>query len=155
MMADITSPGNRARGMGLIGAAFGLGLVLGPVLGGLLAGPDGSFLAPCLLAAGVSALAVPAAWRFLPESHRERSPVQVQRGRSLGELIRGSGSQLLLFQYVLHSGSVSAATYLFPLWVYALLGWQAREVGVVFGALGRHHGDESGCIDGASAAQAG
>jgi len=38
MMADITPPEKRARGMGLIGAAFGLGLVLGPVLGGLLAG---------------------------------------------------------------------------------------------------------------------
>ena len=36
MMADITGPENRARGMGLIGAAFGLGLVLGPMLGGLL-----------------------------------------------------------------------------------------------------------------------
>ena len=36
MMADITSAENRARGMGLIGAAFGLGLVLGPMLGGLL-----------------------------------------------------------------------------------------------------------------------
>ena len=42
MMADITSADNRARGMGLIGAAFGLGLVLGPMLGGLLSGSDGT-----------------------------------------------------------------------------------------------------------------
>ena len=34
MMADITTPQNRAKGMGMIGAAFGLGLVLGPLLGG-------------------------------------------------------------------------------------------------------------------------
>ena len=38
MMADLTTPENRARGMGLIGAAFGLGLVMGPLLGGLLVG---------------------------------------------------------------------------------------------------------------------
>src|SRR5687767_14373072 len=35
-IADITSPENRARGMGLIGAAFGLGFILGPPMGGLL-----------------------------------------------------------------------------------------------------------------------
>ena len=61
MMADITTPENRARGMGLIGAAFGLGLVLGPLLGGLLAGPDGSFALPCAVAGCMSLLAIGAA----------------------------------------------------------------------------------------------
>ena len=37
-VADVTPPENRARGMGLIGMAFGLGFVLGPLLGGLLVG---------------------------------------------------------------------------------------------------------------------
>lgn len=136
MVADITTPGERARGMGVIGAAFGLGLVLGPVLGGLLAGPDGSFLLPCLLAALMSLLAVTAAWRFLPES---RQAAQISRGsatRSLSVALRGSATRLLMLQYVMHSGSISAITYLFPLWVYALLDWQAREVGIVFGVVG-------------------
>ena len=46
MMADITRPEYRAKGMGMIGAAFGLGLVLGPMLGGLLsaARPGFAFL---------------------------------------------------------------------------------------------------------------
>ncbi len=35
-IADITTPVNRARGMGLVGAAFGLGLMIGPAMGGLL-----------------------------------------------------------------------------------------------------------------------
>jgi len=136
MVADVTTPGERARGMGVIGAAFGLGLVLGPVLGGLLAGPDGSFHLPCLLAAGMSALAVLAAWRFLPESRQLTALNRAPMTRSLWAALRGSESRMLMLQYVMHSGSVAAITYLFPLWVYALLDWQAREVGIVFGVVG-------------------
>jgi MFS family permease len=58
-IADVTSPEERARGMGLIGAAFGLGFILGPGIGGALAevtvhGRQGSV--PCFVAAGLSAL---------------------------------------------------------------------------------------------------
>jgi len=137
MMADITPPEERARGMGLVGAAFGLGLVIGPVLGGLLAGPDGSFTVPCLLAAFMSVLAVLAAWVFLPESRNAaaRAATRVSPG-GLWSLLRATHSRLLMLQYALHTGSISAVTYLFPLWVYALLDWQAREVGIVFGVVG-------------------
>ena len=54
--------------MGLIGAAFGLGLAMGPVLGGLLAGDGNSFTLPCIVAGGMSVLAIIAAALFLPES---------------------------------------------------------------------------------------
>ncbi|MFK8040981.1 MFS transporter [Congregibacter sp.] len=138
MMADITPPAERARGMGMIGASFGLGLVLGPVLGGLLSGPDGSFVVPCLLAAVMSVLAVVAAWFFLPESHHrnEDQPRDAGSKLSLWSVLRQTQSRLLMLQYVFHTASVSAATYLFPLWVYALLDWSAREVGIVFGVQG-------------------
>jgi DHA1 family tetracycline resistance protein-like MFS transporter len=39
-VADVTTPPNRARGMGIVGAAFGLGFIFGPAIGGLLAGDD-------------------------------------------------------------------------------------------------------------------
>ena len=39
-IADVTTPENRAKGMGMIGAAFGLGFIFGPALGGFLAGND-------------------------------------------------------------------------------------------------------------------
>jgi MFS family permease len=137
MMADITPPQERARGMGLVGAAFGLGLVIGPLLGGLLAGPDGSFTVPCLLAAVMSLCAVLAAWLFLPESrHAAARASRPSAPGSLWSMLRATQSRLLMLQYMLHTGSISAITYLFPLWVYALLDWEAREVGIVFGVVG-------------------
>jgi len=113
--------------------------VLGPVLGGLLSGPEGSFTLPCLLAGCMSVLAVIAAGVFLPESHHdsaEQRSEQQQDRRRLWTVLRESQSRLLLLQFVLHTSSVSAITYLFPLWVFALLGWSAREVGIVFGVQG-------------------
>jgi len=141
MMADITSAENRARGMGLIGAAFGLGLVLGPMLGGLLSGSDGSFLLPCMLAGAVSILALLAAALFLDESlspARRNANRAQQQGPKLGtwQMLRDTGNRLLAFQYLLHNSGVSAVTYLVPLWLGDLLGWGAREVGIVFGIQG-------------------
>jgi MFS family permease len=66
VVTDVTSEDERAGGMGLIGASVGLGMVLGPVLGGLLATVDekAPFYAVALLAAGNFALA----WVRLPET---------------------------------------------------------------------------------------
>lgn len=82
-IADVTAPEERARGMGLIGAAFGLGFILGPAIGGILAGfgPSVPFLAAGALAFANGVVA----YFRLPES---RVPgTAVQRG-GLGERIR-------------------------------------------------------------------
>ena len=60
-IADTTTPENRAKGMGMIGAAFGLGFIFGPALGGFLAGNDpatANLAAPAWLAAGLSLAAL-------------------------------------------------------------------------------------------------
>ncbi len=60
-IADVTAPEERARGMGLIGAAFGLGFIIGPALGGLIAGNDpatADVATPAWIAAGLSTLAL-------------------------------------------------------------------------------------------------
>lgn len=142
MMADITTPQNRARGMGLIGAAFGLGMVLGPMLGGLLSGDSGSFTLPCIVAGGMSVLAIAAAAVFLPESMtaEKRAEHQDQRreahSMSIYQLLRRTGNRLITSQYVLHTAAVSSLTYIFPLWMGDMLGWGAKEVGIVFGIQG-------------------
>jgi MFS transporter, DHA1 family, tetracycline resistance protein len=74
-IADVTTPEERARGMGLIGAGIGFGFVLGPVLGGLLAGVNERWhllprvgALPAYAAAGLATINALLAWRFLPES---------------------------------------------------------------------------------------
>lgn len=142
MIADITTPQNRARGMGLIGAAFGLGIVLGPMLGGLLSGPDGSFTLPCIVAGGMSLLAMLTAACFLPESLPLQKRAQ-NRAKSTSApalstygLLHATGNRLLASQFVLHQAAVSSVTYLLPLWLGDHMGWSAREVGIVFGIQG-------------------
>jgi MFS family permease len=142
MMADITGPENRARGMGLIGAAFGLGMILGPLLGGLLAGDSGSFTLPCIFAGVMSLLAIVAAAIFLPESLSPQKRELNRKLHSSGDqpstlaMLKSSGTRLFVFQYTVHTACVGSATYLFPLWVADLLSWTARDVGLVFGVQG-------------------
>ena len=71
-VADVTPPEGRAKGMGLLGAAFGIGFIIGPALGGYLVGggtPD--FELPILLAAGSSGLALVIALVALEEPQRQ------------------------------------------------------------------------------------
>lgn len=74
-IADVTAPEDRSRGMGLIGAAIGLGFILGPVIGGLLQGLSQAYnilprvgALPAFAAAGLSAVNLVLALMFLPES---------------------------------------------------------------------------------------
>src|ERR1700759_3935358 len=77
-IADVTTPETRARGMGMIGMAFGLGFIFGPALGGLLGrysvlGRPGALVA--FVAAGLSAVNLVMAFFSLPESlpHERRT----------------------------------------------------------------------------------
>jgi DHA1 family multidrug resistance protein-like MFS transporter len=65
-ISDSTDERSRGGGMGIVGAAFGVGMVLGPGIGGTMAGI--SLAAPFLFAAGASALAMLLIWFLLPES---------------------------------------------------------------------------------------
>jgi DHA1 family tetracycline resistance protein-like MFS transporter len=101
-MADLTTPENRAKGMGLIGAGFGIGFTLGPVIGGVLASDPNAapgvhalsaahLAVPLWLAAGLSALNFLLAVAWLPEtrhagssrSQRSISPAALWRALSL------------------------------------------------------------------------
>jgi DHA1 family tetracycline resistance protein-like MFS transporter len=65
-IADITDESNRAKGLGLIGAAFGLGFIIGPAVGGLLSRWGYSF--PAFVAAGLCFINLFSIFFFLPES---------------------------------------------------------------------------------------
>ena len=78
-IADVTPQNERSRGMGLIGAAFGLGFIFGPAIGGLLS--HVSLAAPFLFASILAAANALAIYFFLPES------LPVERRRQVREHI--------------------------------------------------------------------
>jgi multidrug resistance protein len=66
VVTDVTPPSDRARGMGVIGAAFGIGMIVGPTLGGVLAAWDEKL--PFYGVAGLALVNLGIAWLRLPES---------------------------------------------------------------------------------------
>src|SRR5919109_3359870 len=73
-VADVTEPKDRARAYGLIGAAFGLGFILGPAISGVLARVN--YTAPIWAAAAITLVATAMAWVWLPETvHRAHAGV--------------------------------------------------------------------------------
>ncbi len=143
MVADITEPKDRAKYMGIMGSAFGLGMVIGPFLGGILSGDEGNFILPGLVAAGLSSAALLAGLFFLKESHgraeRDTQQAELIAGAHTGNVLqtlKRSGNGLLVMQYFLNNTCHTCFSYLFPLWVGVSLAWGAREVGMVFGAIG-------------------
>lgn len=66
-ITDSTTKENRAQGLGLIGAAFGIGFIFGPALGGVLSA-NGNYALPAFAAAGLAALNLVGALIWLPES---------------------------------------------------------------------------------------
>jgi len=77
VVADVTDAKDRAKGMGMVGAAFGLGFLFGPVVGGVFGARYGADV-PALIAAGLAVVNWVAAFFLLPESHtpeRRANPV--------------------------------------------------------------------------------
>ena len=133
--ADLSTPETRAKAMGLIGAAFGLGMVIGPSVGGLLAGPEASLARPALVAGTMSLLAIALGlWRL-----RETVPAGPRAAvapESLRTLLQRTGNTGLVLQFLVITGAISTISYLFPLAAGHLLHWTPREVGIVFGVQG-------------------
>ena len=140
LIADASTPEQRSRAMGLIGRAFGIGLILGPVIGRVLARSETDFMLPCLVAGVLSILAAALASVLLPagktrEGHADAT-VEDASPPPLREIVTRPGLPLFICQFCFHTSAVSASVYLFPLWVANGLGWQAREVGLFFGLIG-------------------
>jgi len=141
-IADVTTPENRAKGMGLIGAAFGLGFIIGPALGGLLAGnnPASADLAmPAWVAAGLSGMALLGVAFLLPESRpleaRQNMPARSRFAAILGALRRPILSRLILvFFLVILAFSGMEST--FALWAMRQFGWGPSQVAYVFAYVG-------------------
>jgi MFS transporter, DHA1 family, tetracycline resistance protein len=141
-IADTTTPEKRAHGMGMIGAAFGLGFIFGPALGGFLAGnnPATADLAtPAWVAAGLSFTALCGVLFVLRESHppEQRGHAAPPRrvGLVLGALRRPVLSRLIVIFFLVIL-AFAAMESIFALWALRRLDWGPEKVGYVFAYLG-------------------
>lgn len=89
-ISDVTDANNRAKGLGLIGAAFGLGFIIGPAVGGFLS--TWGYSTPAFVAAGLTFLNIISIYFWLPESltHKDTDAAKVSNrpGFTLGALIQ-------------------------------------------------------------------
>ncbi len=135
-MADLTTPENRAKGMGLIGAAFGIGFTLGPWVGGELG--KVSLALPLWIAAGLSALNFLLALAWLPET-RHAGSVPTQRSISPAALWRALtapvvGLCILLTFFQVFSFALMEST--FTLFAERAHGMRPEDIGRLFGFVG-------------------
>ncbi len=143
-MADAFPPEKRAKGMGLIGMAFGLGFVLGPMIGALLSsdsvvayfapGPEAfdayRRVLPAVAASGLSAVAFITGLIFVTEVQRPR--VEAQRSSSH---VRGRIARLLVVYFVMILGFAGIET-MFSQFNLLVLGVKQQTNSMVFASVG-------------------
>lgn len=133
-VADVTSEEERGGGMGMLGAAMGLGLVVGPGVGGLLAVWHAGV--PFFFAGGLAALNFLFAVVFLKESRQPHQMSEVKYNRFKHLLSLRGFMALIFFLVLLQSFSISTFEGTFPLFVKERFGYGAFDMGIIFTVMG-------------------
>lgn len=138
-MADISAPGKKAQNFGLVGAAFGLGFVAGPLVGGLL-GELGT-RAPFLTAAGLSALTLVLGVIVLRETVTDatRRPFDPRRAHPFGAfraLARLPGVRKGLLVFFICQVAVQVYPAVWAFYGKARFDWNAGTIGLTLGLFG-------------------
>lgn len=143
--ADKTTKENRAMGMGMIGAAFSIGFILGPALGGILAGSDpasADFRTPSLAAAGLSALAFVLGLFVLKESlpadarAKIAGQTRTARMKALMDALKTPGIGILLILAFLATFVFAGLESTFAMWSRRQFGWGPEQNGYLFAFIG-------------------
>ena len=138
-IADVSTNENRAKNFGLMGAAFGLGFIIGPVLGGLL-GQFGTRV-PFIAAAILCMLNFLYGYFILPESldKDKRRPFELKRANPIGAFLHLKKSPnligLVLAIFILYVGSHAVQSN----WNYFTMyqfNWDEKMVGISLGIIG-------------------
>jgi DHA1 family tetracycline resistance protein-like MFS transporter len=135
-IADVTPPDKRSSAMGLIGAAFGLGFIFGPALGGLLS--HISLAAPFYFAAGLAAANAIALYFLLPESLSEEHRAGAGRA-SITQIFSESGSWQLgavFATYFFATIAFAMLTATYTLFTVRRFGLDATHNGYIFASQG-------------------
>jgi DHA1 family tetracycline resistance protein-like MFS transporter len=138
-VADVAQPQQRAAGFGLVGAAFGLGFIAGPAIGGLLGGVNPRL--PFWSAAALSLANAAYGFFVLPESlkREQRRAIEWRRANPFGafNLLR-SHHQLLGLGMVAFLSTLAGVVLpsIYVLYVSARFGWSTRAVGLSLALVG-------------------
>ena len=138
-IADITTTEDRAKGMGLIGAAFGLGFIFGPAIGGILS--RWGIHVPFFFAAGLCFANAVLLYFTLRETVTPDHPAKhsATRGRGLKQLINSLKQPRLAFVltiYFLFIVAFSIMTTAFSLYTMFRFGYDAQHTGYLFAYVG-------------------
>jgi MFS transporter, DHA1 family, tetracycline resistance protein len=133
-VADVTEPKDRARAYGLIGAAFGMGFIMGPALSGLLS--RYSYTAPVWAAAVVTLAATVMAWLWLPETVHKAAAGTGMPFRNLAEMMRRPGLRRMLWIDFIYWFAFAIFQTTFALFVAHRFGFDVSQTGYFFAAFG-------------------
>jgi len=133
-VADVTEPKDRARAYGLIGAAFGLGFILGPALSGVLARI--SYTAPIWAAVVITTVATAMAWLWLPETVHRAQAGTGNPFRYLPALIRRPLVRRVLCVDFMYWFAFAVFQTTFALFAARRFGFDAPKTGYFFAAFG-------------------
>jgi MFS transporter, DHA1 family, tetracycline resistance protein len=138
-IADVTTKENRAKGMGLIGAAFGLGFVFGPAIGGILSRWGTNV--PFLFAGSLAFLNVILLYFTLPETVTRDHPARVSAASGRGwkqviDAFRQTQLAFVLGIYFLSIVAFSIMTTVFALFMMFRLGYDPWHSGWIFAFVG-------------------
>lgn len=141
IVADLTPGSQRAKQLGRLASAFGIGMILGPVLGGLLSGdpaaPD--YHRPLFAAGALSAIAAVLAFilvkESLPPAARHAAAAQPAQGRLRTALEDRTALPVIVVMFAFNFVFAQVIT-INPLWLQVAFGYGARETGWVMGFIG-------------------
>jgi len=134
-IADITTPEERSKAMGLVGAAFGLGLTMGPAVGGLLSGY--SIAAPFLFASALALLNAVLIFIRLPESLPPEHRVKPEDRAPISEVFQhGWHLPAILASYFFSIAGFSIMTTSYALFTFDRFHYGQKQNAYVFAFLG-------------------
>jgi MFS transporter, DHA1 family, tetracycline resistance protein len=141
-ITDVTRPEDRAGRLSLLSAAFNVGFIVGPALGGLLAHPSlghAGFRIPLFLCSALSAICATSIALFVKESRtrsRHRFASQLSRWAVLGNAVTHPAIGRLMLVTFLAGCAFTGIESIFGLWTEARFNWGPREVGSAFAVVG-------------------
>lgn len=141
-VADVTEKSDRTKGMGLMGASFGIGFVFGPFIGGMMS--TYGYIATNLTAAGFSFIALVLSLIFLEESLPQKTKLSINKSDifislKLNRYINVFKDELIgkfLLLFLLVTFSIANTYGILPIFAYRYMGFTDKQIGYIYAVIG-------------------